>query len=172
MTMNRLSSKLRRKIQTIVSLVAIHWNYKKDFCLYRKSVKLGEIILESKPIVWDESNYFSQMIITFFAKEFHRMRSIKLLCKQGQAKDAALILRSMFEDLVDFKYMHEHKNEIIDFIEYDSYIRLKMGETLLRNSPPNINRERITKRNEELRQQWDKVKHKFSYEDKKHRTNP
>jgi hypothetical protein len=76
----------------------------------------------------------------------------------------------MFEDLIDFKYMHEHKNEIIDFIEYDSYIRLKMGETLLRNGGAGVNRERVEKRNEELRKQWDKVKHKFSYKDKNGKT--
>ena len=162
--------KLRRNFQTIVSLAAIQWNYRSDFRFYSKTVKLGDVIFLSDPIVWDEGNHFSQMTITFMAKAFHRMRSVKLLCRQGQAKDAALILRSMFEDLVDFKYMHEHKNEIIDFIEYDSYIRLKMGETLLRSGPPTIDRDRVEKRNDELRRQWNRVKHKFSYKDKKGKT--
>jgi hypothetical protein len=162
---------IKRKLKNFISLIHIRWNNRKLFSLYKKVIKLGEIIFTNDRVIWDKNNHFSMIIVSFLTKFFNRMSSINLLCKNGQAKDGALILRSVFEDFIDFKYMAEHKDSIVDFIDFDSYIRLKMGRTLLQLGGKNIDKDAIKKRNQELENQWGMVKSRFTYRDKTGKTN-
>lgn len=147
--------------------VGLLWKFRSLLRLLKKTTILGEKILLSPPVIWDETNPFSKIIIVFLATNIHRLRSIGILCAHGQAKDAIGLLRVMFEDSVDFKYMQNDKTKIQDFIEYDSLLRLKLGRAIERRG--GVNPEDLIKtaaRNVELKNEWNKVKHKFSYRDK------
>jgi len=159
----RLKDSLRRPFSIAVTLISIRLEHRKAFSLHRKTLKLGEKIFKDDSVGWDESDDFSKIIVTFIPKGMHRMRSTRLLCKKGLAKDAVSILRSMFEDVVDFRYMYADKKRVQDFIDYDHKIRLKLGKILLRSGADNIDKERITKRNKELQANWDKVKSRFTF---------
>jgi hypothetical protein len=112
-------------------------------------------------LAWDDNNHFSKILLVFLAKNLHRLQSILILCKRGFAKDAIPLLRSMFEELVDLKYMYVDKKRIEDYFNYDTYIRLKLGRILLDHGGKRVDKEKIKARNDELEKEWDKVKNKF-----------
>ena len=100
---------LFRKIKTFLFVLKLRWRYKKLFLLYRRSIRLCEETLMSKPINWDENDDFLKLSICVLAITLTRMRSIYTLCKSGLGKDAVILLRVMFEDITYFNYMHNDR---------------------------------------------------------------
>lgn len=150
-----------RYVIVMKTKIWLRWKNHKEFKILRKVTKLGDKMFQHEKIAWDESDNFSKVIIVFLAKNLHRLRSVMILCKKGLAKDAVPLLRAMFEDLVDFKYLETNKSFIDDFFDYDSYSKLRLGKMLLGAKNINIDRQKVQKRNNELQKEWDKVKYKF-----------
>ena len=134
------------------------------FELMSETRALGGKVMNSKPIVWDEANLFSKITVVFVSTNLHRLSSVELLCSHGQAVDAVGLLRTMFEDLVDFKYMQNDKTKAEDFANYDSWLRLKLGRVIERQGgTTEENMKKIKARNEELEAEWKKVKARYVY---------
>lgn len=152
-----------RNFNIISTRIFIRWRYYRDFQILKETIRLGEKILQTKPVIWDESNNFSKIVLVTLAKNLSTMRAVDVLCSMGFAKDAVIFLRVMFENLVDFKWMQEDKKKVEDYIDYSYYLKLKLGKALLNSSAKNINKTRIRERNKELQEKWNKVKYKFTY---------
>lgn len=154
-------NKIPRCLETIKTKIMIRWKYSSDFQILKKAIDLGERILQGKQIIWDESNNFSKIVIIFLAANFHKIQSIGVLCKEGLGRDAVILLRTMFESLVDFRYITSDKTKVNDYIEYGYYSQLRMGKILLNSKSIKVDKEKIIKRIKELTCDWDKVKHRF-----------
>lgn len=162
--------KLFRPLNTIRLELKILWYFRHSLWLLKKTIRLGEHILGSEKITWDESSPFTQLTILFSASGIHRLRSIYILCKKGFARDTVPLLRVSFEALVDFKAMYQDKSRIQDYTDYNIYQRMKLISQETALSYPIENRELINNQNKKLEEQWDLVKLRFSYKDKNGKT--
>lgn len=156
--------KIQKYYNIITSLIRIRYKNRWQFRIFRRVLNLGLQVMgdKSNGLAWDDNNHFSKILLVFLAKNLHRLQSILILCKRGFAKDVIPLLRSMFEELVDLKYMQADKKRIEDYFNYDTYIRLKLGRTLLAHGGKGVDKEKIGVRNAELEKEWDKVKNKFT----------
>src|SRR3990167_9002294 len=124
---------IKRWLQTEMMLRRMSIANSREFSVMEKTYKLAHRIMcraKNHNLVWDETDDFSKVIIVTLAKNLHRLQSIKLLCKKGLAKDALVLIRGMFEELVDLKYMAADKSRVRDYVDYDSYTRYKLGKIL------------------------------------------
>src|SRR5207249_1502989 len=124
--------------------------------------KLALRIMQHERDVWDEADDFSKSVVLFSAKTMQHLKSIRLLCRKGLAKEAILPLRALFEDLVTLKYMQNDKARVKDFVDFDRYERFQLGERLLKSGLKLDDREKSETRQRELGQQWNEVKHRFT----------
>lgn len=156
--------KIKKHYNIIKSLIKIRYKNRRQFRIFHHALNLGLEVMGDKEsgLAWNDGNRFSKTLIIFLAKNLHRLQSVLILCKHGFAKDATPLLRSMFEELVDLRYMQADKKRIEDYFNYDTYIRLKLGKTLLAHGGNNVDRQRVEARNRELEKEWNKVKDKFT----------
>ena len=156
-----LTTRLKRSYNTLKSLLTISWKYRKDFSLLKKSIRLGERMILSQKIIWDDGDDFSKITIAFLAKSFQTTRAALLLCRAGLGQDALTQLRVMFENLVDFRYMQVDKKRVRDFIDFDISYKLKMGRIIEQRSKLQVDRDALKLKQSELKIEWDKVKSRF-----------
>ena len=157
-----------RRLKLLHLNLKISWKYRHYFSTCRKTIKLAERTLMSEPVAWRQGNNFLILSICVLAMTLTRMRSIYSLCKNGLAKDAVILLRVLFEDIVNFNFMDNDKKRIQDFMDYDSCQRLKLGK-MVSSSKKIKDLDKFEERKTELEEIWSKVKHKYTYIDKKGR---
>ncbi len=117
----------------------------------------------SQQIIWDDQNDFSKIVISVMAKSLQTTRAIFLLCQNGLGQDALSSARVMFENLIDFRYMHADKKRVRDFIDFDLNYKLKLGRIIeSRSDLQGVDKEKMKKRQQELEAEWNKVKHRFT----------
>lgn len=155
---------LKRLLNIVTTRHQIYLENRLLFKLLHTSLHLGRRVLENRDTepVWDVGKPFSIISNIILAKNVHRLQSILILCKRGLAKDAIPLVRVMFEELVDLKYMHADKDRIQKYFQYDTYIRLKLGRTILEHTIVDVDIRRVEKRNIELQSIWDSVKYGFT----------
>lgn len=154
------------RIPKLVKL-KIYCEYRKHFSAHWETIELGEKTLASEPIIWDDTDNFLKLCICILAISLTRARSIYFLCRNGLAKDAVILLRVMFEDIISFNYIHNDKSRLQDFLDFDTYLRLKIGEIAKASKSEKVNIERLNERQSELEGRWGHIKSKFTYIDKK-----
>ena len=147
----------------------IRMNYRQPFRTFRMSLRVGMSVMGNRRngLNWDENDNFSKVVIVILSKNIHRMQSIWLLCKAGLAKDAAPLLRAMFEELVDLKHMHSNRTLVNDYFDYSTYLRLKLGRALLLNPTTGVDVGRVQTKSKELEDEWKRIKPRFTYRTKK-----
>jgi len=155
-------------LEILISLIRIRIKNRREFAVIRKTYRLARKVMrdQNNGLMWDESNNYSKVLIVFLVKNVHRLQSITLLCKRGLAKDAVPLLRGMFEEFIDLRYMSVNKTRVQDFIDYDIYQRYKIGRILINKKDEGIDKNRVTTRNEALKCEWEKIKHRFTYKTK------
>lgn len=165
---------VKRWLQVEMMLIRMRMANRNEFSVMRKTYDLAQKIMRDKSnnLVWDEADHFSKVIIVFLAKNLHRLQSIRLLCKRGLAKDALPLIRSMFEELVDLKYMAADKSRVQDYIDYDTHTRYKLGKILEQYGGEGIDWPRLKKRNAELEQEWKKIESRYTYKSKDGKDRP
>jgi hypothetical protein len=143
--------------------ILIRYKYKKQFWLVSDTLKLNRNIMKaSNGLSWDDNDYFSKLTIVFIVKNIHRLQSILTLCKRGLAKDALSLLRTTFEELVDYKYISENNGSVKDYSNYDTYLKLKLAKELEKyKDKPYIKKDLLENRIKYLQKEWDKVKNRF-----------
>lgn len=144
----------------ITTTEAMRSEFMDYFQILSDSKDLLTEILNHPKIIWDENDDSLKLCICVSAMTLTRITSINHLCLQGLGKDATVLLRVMFEDLVNFLYMHEAPNLIRDFIDYDSYQKLKMSELINKDSINDM--QTFEKTQTEFKVQWEQVKHRYS----------
>ncbi len=156
---------VKRWAQIEVMLIRMRIANRNEFSIMEKTYRLAHQIMRDKSnnLVWDEADHFSKVIIVFLAKNLHRLQSIRLLCRRGLAKDALPLTRSMFEELVDMKYMAADKSRVQNYIDYDTHTRYKLGKMLEQYGSEGIDWPRLKKRNEQLEKEWKKIEHRYTY---------
>jgi hypothetical protein len=71
----------------ITQLIRMGFKLKLHFRVLGKVLKLNENIMENKNnLFWNENDYLSKLTIISIVKNIHRLKSILILCKCGQAK--------------------------------------------------------------------------------------
>jgi hypothetical protein len=160
-----LKTLILRRLASFRLKIKFRTKYRDHFFIYKEVLSLSESCLKDKKVFWDEADNFSMLSICLLAITLTKMRSIYSLCYNGFAKDAALILRVMFEDLVNFKYMYENKSLVQDFMDYDIYLRLNIGKII--EARPDIDKGKFSSRGVELQKKWDNVRHRYTYINKK-----
>lgn len=165
--MKKCLKNIFNKLKLLKLKIRISFKYRSYFLLNKKSVELAEKALASDPIVWDQEDDFLKLSICLLAITLTKMRSIYILCKNGLAKDAAIVLRVMFEDLVNFNYMHNDKKKVQDFMGYDSYQRLKLNKIITLDKSAKFDGVKVSEREAELRKEWDKIKYKYTFINRK-----
>lgn len=158
---------LFRQFIVIKTKIEIRYNNRCHFRIFKRILRLGFKIIHNQKngLIWDDNDDFSKIIIVSLAKNLQRLQSILILCKRGLAKDAIPLLRIMFEELIDLKYMNADKNRINDYLDYDIYIRIRLGKILADNNYKGINKEKIVEKIKELEKEWDKIKNRFTKKD-------
>lgn len=153
-----------RELKLLYLKIKLRWKYRERFILHKKCILLGEKTL-NRPLVWKEQDNFSKLCICVLAVNLTRMQSIYALCRGGLTRDAIILLRVMFEDLMNLNYMREDKTRIQDFIDFYSRLRLDLCKMLEEwdkiSDPQKWKQERM-----KLQNLWDSVKQKFIYTDK------
>ncbi len=160
-----MPGRIFRQFNILNTEIRIRHKNRRQFRVFRQVLNLGLKVMGDKNngLVWDDNNHFSKILLIFLAKNLHRLQSVLILCKKGFAKDAVPLLRVMFEELVDLKYMYADKKRIQDYFDYDTYLRLKLGRTLIDHGGESVDREKVKTRNAELEKEWNKVKSRFTY---------
>src|SRR3989344_6245501 len=102
-------NKIKRFFVVKRTELRIAMKYQKLFSFQRRSIKLGEKTLLDKSMHWKPTENFRNLCICMLAMSLTKMRSIHLLCKKGFAKDATILSRVLFEDLVIFNYIDNDK---------------------------------------------------------------
>lgn len=158
---NGMFTETHKKWKLIYIRFAMLWKYRAQFKAHKQTIKLAEKLLKQKAIVWNENDLFLILSICIMAMTITKMQSIRLLCRNGLGKDAAILLRVVFEDIVNFNYIDNDKKRVKDFMDYDTYERLKVSKW----APVNImgNPAEYKARVSELEKIWDKVKQKYTY---------
>ena len=165
---------IKRWLQIEVMLRRMRIANSREFSVMEKTYNLGHQIMRDKSnnLIWDEADHFSKVIIVTLAKNLHRLQSIRLLCKKGLAKDALPLIRSMFEELVDLKYMAADKSRVQNYIDYDTHTRYKLGKILEQYGGEGVDWPRLKKRNPELEREWKKIEHRYTYKSKDGKNRP
>lgn len=150
-----------RKWRLLYIRLRILWKYRAQFRVHKQTIKLAEKLLKQEAIVWNPNDLFLILGICIMAMTIHKMQSIRLLCGKGLGKDAAILLRVLFEDIVNFNYIDNDKKRIKDFMDYDTWERLKISKW----APRHILGDpvKFAARVAELEQMWNQVKHKYTY---------
>ena len=147
----------------------ILWKYRESISHINDVIRLGEKVLSAPSIVWNENDDFSKIVIIFISQNMHRMQSIKILCKKGFARDSVGLLRVMFENLVDFKNIHQNKTLIKKYLGYDIYLRLKIARQFEDGNYCADDLLKVEKVIERLETQWNEIKSDYTYTDKSSR---
>ncbi len=94
--------------------ILIRLKYRKGFRVCDEAINLGRRMMSNRysGMEWDHANNFSKVIIFVLAQNIHRLQSIRVLSAKGLAKDAIPLIRCMFEDFVDTKYMFSNKKRL------------------------------------------------------------
>ena len=142
-------------------MLKIIWKYRAQFRVHRETIKLAERLLGKELMTWNDGDLFSILCICIMAMTAHKMQSMRLLCRNGLAKDAVVLLRVLFEDIVNFNYMDNDKKRIRDFMDYDTWERLKISKWAPKKTLEDS--VKFAARVSELEQMWNKVKHKYTY---------
>lgn len=152
-----------KNLKIIRQFIRIKYKYRAQLKLLDKILKFHRAVMaDKKGLIWNENDYFSKLTIICIVKNIHRLRSILLLCKQGQAKDTLPLLRTMFEELVDYKYIHEGLGSVEDYSDYDTNLKLKLAREIEKyKDKPFIKKELAEKTVKQLQREWDRVKHRF-----------
>lgn len=138
-------------------------DYAEYFVILEKVEVLAESVFSHKDIVWDSENDFSKLTLYLISRFAQRTQAIETLCRAGFAKDAIILLRTMFEDLITFKYIQKDRNRIKDLIDFDIHERLNGINIILENTLLDEKKKRkLTKKREILKIEWDKVKPRFT----------
>jgi len=94
---------------------------KKHFRLSRTIINLAIETLvapKGRGYAVDRSDNFSLILSTTIVKNIRRLNSIHAICEAGNGTDALPLLRVMFEDLVDMKYISQDKKRVFDYQIY------------------------------------------------------
>lgn len=125
---------------------------------YSLAKKTGEK-LENNIELWGEVDSYKLVLFGYLAKNIHKMQSIRLLAENGFAKDAAALVRGIFEDLVDLKYMSDHPEVIVEFFNFDLYQRWKLKKNIPEGHG---SKKEVEDRGKELESELVKNKSRFS----------
>ena len=161
-----LQNHIKRAWNAIICLVRIQWKYRRDFSLLGKTIRLAEKMILSKKIVWDDTDPFSKITISYISKNLQTAKAVRLLCRMGFGQDALTQLRVMFEALIDFGYMRVDKRRVKDYTDFDLYYKLKLGRKLDKHKIK-VEQEKWEARQKELQTKWNKVKQRFTYQNPK-----
>lgn len=156
-----------RKFTIIRWRAVVFWCNRRLFKIMDEAICFAERVNSAPSMVWDENNDFSKIITVFLAQNLHRIYSIRILCRAGLAKDAVGLLRVMFENLADLKYMQQDKTKVQNFIDYDAYLRMRLGITIENSGLASIDMTKAKAKTQEHRSAYKKVESKFSYIDRK-----
>lgn len=150
-------------LKAVKQNISIRYKYRKQLRLLKDVFKLNRDIMKTgNGLCWDENDYFSKVTIIFIVKNIHRLKSILILCQKGLAKDTLSLLRTIFEELVDYKYMFENKKSVKEYSDYDTYLKLKIAKELERyKNKPYIKNDLLEDQISYLQKEWNKVKNSF-----------
>lgn len=155
---------LRKAINHQKFKIVVLYKYRKEFLLLHSLEKLFFQLSqgESNTFGWYDNDDFSKVLIISVAKNIHRARSISILCKKGLAKDVIPLMRIIFEELLDLKYMQSDKDLLRDYVDYDVFNRLKLARMIDKDLSGN---ERMKDGIKSLEKEWDLHKERFTYTD-------
>ncbi len=153
-------------IPTVLLTIRVKFYSRFRFLKSSKVLAVNILRTPGDKSLWQDGDIFSKICVMVLARCIHKTQSITLLCKKGLAKDAAPLVRAIFEDLVDLKYINQDEARELLYANYEVYDRLRfrkraMNHKLFKNTDENM---RLVG---ELQLEWDKVKSKYKREDGK-----
>lgn len=114
--------------------IKIYFKYKKWFNLYSLLLNIAKKFdrnLDKKEI---KKDCFKLVVYFFFVKSYITLRTIKIISKKGFGFDAAILSRTLLENLVNLLYIiKKPKNNSELFLKYEAIEKYKLMETIKQN---------------------------------------
>ena len=163
MLLSQLNKQIKKLAVSVRARIIIAHKYRKQFDICRQAINLADSFSQDpqKKLAWDEDDDLSKIILVSIARNVHRLESIIILCRRGFAKDAIPLVRSLFEELVDIKYMRADKTRVRDFLDYDVWQRVKLSKIAGAGLVTEAQKEKLEKRRKELLDSWLKIRERF-----------
>lgn len=144
----------------------IRSNFKQHFYIARNAISIGDEMLRNREhgIIYDINNEFGRFLILKLAKNICRMKSILLLSEHGFARDTIPLLRVMFEEIIDAKYISLDRTRMKDYLDYGDYTYLKilrMGQPYIKKQKDRIASQNIVENSEDKFQELGKKFNKY-----------
>lgn len=144
--------------------------YKKYFDLQDKIEDFRHKILENNNPIFSNEDVYKNVIWFLTGKSSKTFRAIRILCSLGYGEDAAILLRSLFENLLYILFISKGEKEklALEYIEYDFIIK-KEGLDRLKKYPNDYikYKKEIDRQELEIINNYNNFLQKYSYKNKR-----